>query len=71
MLVQATSQLVKTARQLVYSYALAWMPLGFAVWLSGMHLRSYAIAVTGFLLSVLGAFAWTDDSRDENLPQAP
>jgi len=47
------------------------MPLGFAVWLSGMHLRSYAIAVTGFLLSVLGAFAWTDDSRDENLPQAP
>jgi len=64
---QTTTRVFKAARQLLYSYALAWMPLGFAVWLTGMHLRSYTLAATGFLVSVLGAYAWTDDSPEQGL----
>ena len=47
---QTTLRALGAARDLVYNFALAWMPLGFAVWLAGMHLRSYLIAAAGFLL---------------------
>lgn len=66
-----TKRLTQTGIDVLYSYALAWMPLGFAIWLTGMHLRSYAIAAGGFLLSVVGAYAWTDDSRNERPSETP
>ena len=46
-----------------YRFALAWMPLGIALWLLGMNASSYAVAATGITLTALGAFAWTDDQH--------
>jgi hypothetical protein len=63
---RAASATLQSIHRLWYRFALAWMPLGFALWLIGMHLRSYEAAAGGIAMVALGAFAWHDDQHPDH-----
>ena len=48
---------------LLYRMALSLIPLGFTLWLVGMHLGSFHLAAAGFIVTALAAYAFTDDQE--------
>ncbi len=60
------SKLLPALRRFAFASSLAWIPLGLAGALLGLHLDVYALAAGGLALAGVGAVLWQNDQDPDH-----
>ncbi len=60
------SRLLRPLRRIAFASSLAWIPLGLAGVMLGLHLDVYALAAGGLTLAGLGAVLWQNDQDPDH-----